>query len=180
MIWIGSALVILSVVLMFFIILREKDIKSAQGTGTGNFVVPVAVYYAAPDLSLENVNGHVESLSDFRGQVVLVNNWATWCPPCKAEMPTLVKFHKDHSSEGLAIIAIEAGEPREQVLQYVENFGMPFNVWLDPNGQALIVFRNQNLPSSYVLDRGGNVRYAWTGEISREQLDKYVVPLLRE
>jgi cytochrome c biogenesis protein CcmG/thiol:disulfide interchange protein DsbE len=180
MILFGSALIILSVVFMFFIILREKDNQPVQNTRDRQYVVPVAVNYAAPDLSLKNINERIESLSDFKGQVVLVNNWATWCPPCKAEMPILVKFFNDHHNDGLAIVAIEAGEPREQVLQYVKNFEMPFTVWLDPNGKALTAFANQNLPSSYVLDRLGNVRYAWTGEISREMLDKYIVPLLSE
>ena len=134
----------------------------------------------AADFSLPDLKGGKINLADYKGKIVILDFWATWCPPCKAEMPTLVRFHRDHSSDGLTIVAIEAGEPREQVLQYVKEYGMTFTVWLDPTAQAMTAFRNQNLPSSYVLDRDGNVRYAWTGEISREMLDKYVVPLLSE
>jgi thiol-disulfide isomerase/thioredoxin len=180
MILLGSAFIGLSVMLMVVIFLRDQESKPPQETGYRDNVVPVAVNYAAPDLFLENINGSLESLTDFKGQVILVNNWATWCPPCKAEMPTLVLFHKDYHKDGLELIAIEAGDPKEQVLQYVENYGMKFNVWLDPDGKALKAFMNQNLPSSYVIDRKGIVRYAWTGEISREMLEKFVVPLLNE
>ncbi len=143
-------------------------------------VVPVEVSFAAPELSLQNLQGKTESLSDYRNAVVLVNNWATWCPPCKAEMPTLSAYHNEHSSEGFTIIAIEAGDPGEDVSQFVESYGLKFPVWLDPNGASLRAFGNGTLPNSYVIDRSGTVRYAWTGEISKAMLEKYVTPLLSE
>jgi thiol-disulfide isomerase/thioredoxin len=138
------------------------------------------VNYPAPELALENVNGKLESLADYGDQVVLVNNWATWCPPCKAEMPTLVDYYNEHNDEGLMIIAVEAGEPKDEVMVFVKKFEMPFAVWLDPKGLATSAFKNGSLPSSYVIDRSGTVRLAWTGEISREMLEKYVTPLLSE
>ena len=72
--------------------------------------MPYPVEYAAPELSLQNINGKTESLAEYRGKVVLVNNWATWCPPCKAEMPTLVAYHNEHTADGFTVIAIEAGK----------------------------------------------------------------------
>ncbi len=117
-------------------------------------------------------------MADYRDKVVLVNNWATWRPPCKAEIPTLVAYYDDHSKDGLMIIAIEAGTPREKVQPFVEQFQMPFVVWLYPNGKALNAFTNGNPPNSYVIDRTGIVRLAWTGEINRGTLEKYFNPLL--
>ncbi len=117
---------------------------------------------------------------DFRDHVVLVNNWATWCPPCKAEMPTLAAYYNEHTSEGLMIIAIEAGDPMEGVSQFAQNLDLKFQVWLDPNGASLRAFGNDNLPNSYVIDRSGTVRYVWTGEINKAMLEKYVSPLLSE
>lgn len=143
-------------------------------------VVPVEVSFAAPDLSLRNLQGQTESLADFRGDVVLVNNWATWCPPCKAEMPTLSAYYDQHASEGFTIIAIEAGDPMESVLQFVQSLELKFPVWLDPNGASIRAFGNGTLPNSYVIDRSGTVRYAWTGEISMAMLEKYITPLLSE
>ena len=127
---------------------------------------------------LENTNGKTESLADFQDKVVLVNNWATWCPPCKAEMPTLVAFYNEHAKDGLMIVAIEAGEPKDLVQKFAEQYQMPFSVWIDPDGKSLDAFKNGSLPNSYVIDRTGTVRLMWTGEINRENLEKYVTPLL--
>lgn len=143
-------------------------------------VEPVAVNFAAPELSLENLAGRTEALTDYRGSVVLVNNWATWCPPCKAEMPTLAAYYNEHKSEGFTIIAIEAGDPVEVVSPFVQSYKLKFPIWLDPNGASLRTFGNGTLPNSYVIDRSGIVRYAWTGEINREMLEIYLTPLLKE
>ncbi len=142
--------------------------------------IPVEVNYPAPALELENVNGGVESLADFRDKVVLVNNWATWCPPCKAELPSLVAFYNAHAAQGFMTIGIEAGEAVAEVAGFVKQYDMSYPVWLDPNNEALAAFRNQNLPNSYVIDRKGTVRLAWTGEINRDTLEKYVTPLITE
>lgn len=176
----GSGLIIFSIFMLFVFSNQPVKTDTSSIQQRGSYVVPMPVTYPAPDLTLENVNGRFESLEDYRGQVVLVNNWATWCPPCKAEMPTLVDFYNDHSSEGLDVIAIEAGEPKDHVLQFVEEFRLSFSVWLDPNSLALDAFKNLNLPSSYVIDRKGIIRYTWTGEINREMLEQYVTPLLSE
>lgn len=153
-----------------------KSNQNAQPSS--NSVIPVPVNYAAPELALQNIQGETKSLTEFRGQVVLVNNWATWCPPCKAEMPILSAYYNEHTNKGFMIIAIEAGDPLEGVAQFASNYGLQFQVWLDPNNAALQAFRNGNLPNSYVIDRSGNIRYAWTGEISRAMLEKYVTPLI--
>ncbi len=136
--------------------------------------------YPAPELQLENITGEEESLNEFLGQVVLVNNWATWCPPCKAEMPTLAGYFTSHVDDGFMVIAIEAGDPQDQVAKFAQDFNLPFKIWLDPDSKALNAFRNGSLPSSYVVDRNGVIRYAWTGEINREMLEKFVTPLLSE
>ena len=97
------------VVLLLLFGKKESTRKRSQPVFQS--VIPVEVNYAAPELSLQNVNGETESLTDYRDKVVLVNNWATWCPPCKAEIPTLEEYYKAHSAEGFVIIGIEAGEP---------------------------------------------------------------------
>ena len=175
--------IVIGVLLIGFAILTLRPSEAGSSAGPANSsssVVPMEVNYAAPELSLQNVKGETEALKDYIGQVVLVNNWATWCPPCKAEMPTLVAYHNEHTADGFSVIAVEAGEPLETVSPFVESFGMNFPVWLDPNGAALRAFGNGTLPNSYVIDRTGTVRYAWTGEISKAMLEKYVTPLITE
>lgn len=172
--------VVLGVLLLTFGILGMLSPRSSNAPGPASSVVPMAVDYAAPELSLQNIRGETEALTDYRGEVVLVNNWATWCPPCKAEMPTLADYYNAHHAEGFTIIAIEAGDPLEPVAQFVQSYQLKFPVWLDPDSAALRAFGNGNLPNSYVIDRTGTVRYAWTGEISRAMLEKYVTPLLAQ
>lgn len=160
---------------------KPKAANPAAGNeGSSSSVVPFPVEYSAPELSLQNIKGENESLSDYRDHVVLVNNWATWCPPCKAEMPTLVAYHNEHTADGFTVIAVEAGEPVDLVSQFADSFQMTFPVWLDPNGASLKAFGNGTLPNSYVIDRTGTVRYAWTGEINRAMLEKYVTPLIAD
>jgi thiol-disulfide isomerase/thioredoxin len=149
---------------------------------SGNFpsLIPVEVNFPAPELNLTHIDGSEVSLQDHRGKVILVNNWATWCPPCKAEMPTLQAFYQEYVDKGFVLVAIEAGEPAEEVIQFVENYGITFPVWLDPSNLALTAFRNSALPSSYVIDQDGIVRLAWSGAINRSTLEQYVTPLLEE
>ena len=161
----------------FVIMVFPKSRSNAESLSS---VEPVAVNFAAPELSLESLAGRTEALTDYRGSIVLVNNWATWCPPCKAEMPTLAAYYNEHKSEGFTIIAIEAGDPVNVVSPFVQNYNLKFPVWLDPNGASLRAFGNGTLPNSYVIDRSGTGRYAWTGEINREMLEKYLTPLLEE
>ena len=173
----GGGLVLLGLAL--FLVLQKPNSASASETTVPNSVVPMAVEFPAPELALENIQNGTEALADYQGQVLLVNNWATWCPPCKAEMPSLQKFYEVHSGEGFMIVAINAGDDRAPVEQFVNEYGLTFTVWLDPTGAALNAFRNANLPSSYVVDRTGVVRYAWTGEISYEMLEKYLTPIIQ-
>ena len=142
--------------------------------------VPASVNYAAPDLKLTDLHSNPVALSDYRGNVVLVNNWATWCPPCKVEMPTLQAYYEAHRGQNFTIIAIEAGEPVNEVADFVQHYGLTFPVWTDPTLKATVAFRYPGLPSSYVIDANGKVRLAWAGAISREALDQYVTPLLEK
>lgn len=155
-------------------------LSKAKEVSSPSSVVPFPVDYAAPELALKTMDGKTESLADYRESVVLVNNWATWCPPCKAEMPTLAAYYNEHHAEGFSIIAIEAGDPVGVVSQFVQSHNLTFTIWLDPNGASLRAFGNNSLPNSYVIDRSGTIRYAWTGEIDQTMLEKYVTPLLIE
>lgn len=174
------ALVAIGLFLIGFAVLIMASPKAEGNTESFGSVVPMEVNYAAPELSLQNIKGETESLVDYRGSVVLVNNWATWCPPCKAEMPTLVAYHNEHKVDGFSVIAVEAGDPLDLVSQFALSFEMTFPVWLDPNGASLRTFGNGTLPNSYVIDRTGTVRYAWTGEINKAMLEKYVTRLIAE
>ncbi len=148
--------------------------------GVTPILPPVTTNFSAPQLALTDLQGNPVSLEEYRGQVILVNNWATWCPPCKIEMPELQAYYTAHAAQGFVIVAIESGEPADKVAAFVQEYGMTFPVWLDPHGAALETFQNWNLPSSYVIDRQGIVRYSWTGGVNQPTLEQYVTPLLEE
>ncbi len=143
-------------------------------------VVPAAVSFTAPQLILNDLNSQKVDIADYRQDIVLINNWATWCPPCKAEMPTLLKYYNAHKDDGFTLIGIEAGDPKEDVESFVEQYKLTFPILLDPNTKSLILFHNDSLPSSYVIDHSGTVVLAWTGPISSAMLEKYVTPLLEK
>ena len=143
--------------------------------------VPIKIRAPAPDLTLNDTQGVPRSLADYRGQVVLVNLWATWCPPCKEEMPTLQGFYDAHKEDGFVIIAINDGDPTADVLKFVEDYELTFPVWLDPTYIATEkAFNTLNLPTSFVIDREGTIQLTWVGGISAPMLEKHVTPLIVE
>ncbi len=153
--------------------------KPAEATDFSS--IPATVSFPAPQLALQDLNGQKHSLADYRGKIVLVNLWATWCPPCQAEMPLLQTYFARHEPDGFTVIAIEDGDPTPQVLSFVQKYGLTFPVWLDPTYQATDhAFKTADLPSSYVIDRSGQVRLLWVGAISEANLENYVTPLIQE
>jgi len=172
-IMIGTGLIAIGI--MLFLIL-EKNAASAQDFSA----VSIKVDFAAPELILEDLAGNRVSLDDYQGSVVLVNLWATWCPPCRAEMPTLLEFYEKYKSDGFVLLAINQEETRETVEPFVEEFGLTFPIWLDPDYLAQREFNTMNLPSSYIIDRAGQVRLMWIGGISKKNLEKYVPDVIRE
>jgi len=141
--------------------------------------IPVKVHYPAPDLSLTNLDGSPASLADYRGKVVLVNLWATWCPPCKEEMPALESFYRKHADDGFTIVAVNDGDPTGDVVQFVKDYGLTFPIWLDPKYIATEkAFKTLNLPSSFVIDRDGQIVLSWVGGINLRTLEKYVTPII--
>jgi cytochrome c biogenesis protein CcmG, thiol:disulfide interchange protein DsbE len=172
----GSGLILLGVAA--FIVLSFPAAGGAANSLPAN--VPVQMDFPAPDLRLADLQGNPVSLDEKRGQVVLINNWATWCPPCREEMPTLEAYYQKHQDKGFVVVAIDAGEPAKDVIEFVDRLGLTFPVWLDPNQEALRAFRNNALPSSYIVDRQGTVRMAWSGKVTMQALEDHVTPLLEE
>jgi len=159
---------------------RQDDSPAGEETGGETIFPPAELDRPAPELTLDSLDGERVSLADFRGEVVLVNNWATWCPPCRAEMPELNAYYHDHKEQGFRVVAVEAGDPAETVRAFVKEEGIDFTVLLDPENQSLKGFQNASLPNSYVIDRDGNLVLAWTGAINQATLEEHVTPLLEE
>ncbi len=140
--------------------------------------VPGMVEFPAPKLELVNLEGEPVSLETLRGQIVMVNNWATWCPPCRAEMPELEAYYQAHKEDDFVLVGINSGDQSNQVLEFIQEYNLTFPMWLDPTGLAIHAFKNNALPSSYVLDKSGTVRLVWSGAVDLETLETYVTPML--
>jgi peroxiredoxin len=170
----SSSFAVLMAASVYFLL---QNSLPASGVST----VPVKVNFPAPELTLMDTDGTSRSLADYRGQVVLVNLWATWCPPCKEEMPALQSFYNKYRELGLVVIAINDGDPTEDVLQFVKDYQLTFPVWLDPTYIATEqAFKTLSLPSSFVIDRMGTIQLQWVGGISLRMLEQYVSPLIVE
>jgi len=172
---VGTGLVTIGITLTLS--LNNKD---ASASSYEFSAIPAELDHAAPPLDLTTLEGNPVSLSDYRGSVVLVNLWATWCPPCREEMPTLLAFYENYKSAGFVLVAIDQEETREIVEPFVREFALTFPVWLDEEGLAGREFGTMNLPSSYVVDRAGRVRLMWVGGISKRNLEKFVPKLIEE
>jgi thiol-disulfide isomerase/thioredoxin len=180
MIILGAGLILLG--LAVFVAWPRADANTElPAPEDGSLAVPVEVYYESPNLELSGLDGADHELTEHLGEVVLINLWATWCPPCKAEMPTLEAYYKAHQKDGFVTIAVNDGDPEDSVADFVSEYKLTFPVWLDPTYEATDnAFKTRNLPSSFVIDREGYVRLRWVGEIDRAALEKYVTPLILE
>jgi peroxiredoxin len=110
------------------------------------------------DFTLPNLQGQTVRLSDLRGQVILLNFWATWCSPCRLEMPSMQALYQDYRDRGFAILAVSSdGQGAEVVAPFVEAYGLTFPVLLDPQNVVGMRLRVQGIPTSYLLDKQGRI-----------------------
>lgn len=134
----------------------------------------------APAFSLPTVTGDRLALADYRGQYVLVNFWATWCPPCRAELPDLVAYYEDHAAEGFMLIGVNEQEAPALVTNYLTQSRLDFPVVLDSDGGVMQQYGVTGMPSSFLVDPEGQIVRMWTGMITRATLESAVTPLLRQ
>jgi cytochrome c biogenesis protein CcmG/thiol:disulfide interchange protein DsbE len=177
---VGAGLIFIALTITLIMMPDATGSAGGPASSRDSAIPPARIDYPAPALSLKDLDGNATSLEDYQGQVILINNWATWCPPCRAEMPELEAYYQAHQDDGFTLIGINAAEPAEAVEAFVRKNSISFPMWLDPTSQALSAFQNNGLPSSYVLDRSAKVRLAWTGAINTNTLEEYVTPLLEE
>lgn len=123
----------------------------------------------APDFLLEELRGGEVRLSDLRGQPVVINFWATWCAPCRKEMPQFVDAYAKHKDQGLVILAVNLQEGKSIARRFADDYGMDFPVAIDRDGEVGDQYRLLGLPTTFFIDRQGIIRSIFTGPFQEEQ-----------
>ncbi len=135
--------------------------------------------HLAPDFALKTLEGKTVRLSDLRGKkVVLLNFWATWCPPCRLEMPTMQRIYSDYKDKGFEVLAINI-EPdaTEEIREFIQELRLTFPILLDPDMKVTRKYRLIGLPVSMLIDRQGIIRskslgyHDWTDKESRSRVE---------
>lgn len=127
----------------------------------------------APDFELTSLDGTPVHLSEFKGHPILINYWATWCPPCREELP-LIQDRLDRYGPDLVILTINAGEDLETVKNYLNRNEFSFHVLLDPDWKAEALYGVMAYPTSIFIDREGVIQARYVGGISASILDEYL------
>ncbi len=129
------------------------------------------VGFQAPDFELETLDGTTVHLSDFRGQAVIINLWATWCPPCRAEMPALQKVYKEHQAK-VAVLAINATnqDDLDAVQEFTQSNDLTFPILLDKSGVVTKLYQLRSLPTSFFVDPTGVIQEVVIGGPMAEAL----------
>ncbi|RKN09789.1 TlpA family protein disulfide reductase [Streptomyces radicis] len=161
------------------------DSNYVQGTGEIT-TVPVADRQEAPDLAGDTVDGDQLALSDYRGQVVVLNIWGSWCPPCIAEADNFVRVAEDTADDGVQFIGINTRDrTRENAQAFEREHGVPYPSLYDPDGRLLLEFPRgslnpQAIPSTLVIDREGRIAARALKALTEEELRAALDPVMAE
>lgn len=136
----------------------------------------------APDFTLTDINGKSVNLKDVVGEnkATLVNFWATWCPPCRSEIPELNKFYQKYGSQKVALLAVDIQEDPSKVKSFVKGYGMNFPVVIDATGKVANQYRVSGIPTTFILDNKGKVRDMIVGGTTLGVLESKIKPLLKD
>lgn len=133
---------------------------------------------AAPNFTLETLEGSTLSLADLRGHPVVINLWATWCPPCRGEMPDLDAVAREQADSGLIVLAVDLREDRASVQRYADTLGLSVTILLDREGTVANRYNLTALPTSYFIDRDGKLADLSIGALTQKGWRSRLVKLL--
>jgi peroxiredoxin len=148
---------------------RATAVVAVAACGGGEAAGP-RVGAPAPAYTAATLAGDSVSLASLRGQVVLVNLWATWCAPCRHETPYLQSLGVERADDGLAIVGIsmDTGDAHDQVEEFVEEYGVTYRILVDPQMRGMDTWRVLGLPASFLIDREGTLRWMRFGPVSAD------------
>lgn len=144
-----------------FVINNESDSTGEVGTSVGDM---------APEIELTTLDGEAVKLSDYRGSKVFVNFWATWCPPCRAEMPDMQEFYDAEDVQILAVNLTSTEKSADDVQKFVDELGVTFPILMDEEGEVEQMYAVNAYPTSYLIDSDGVIRKVALGAMNYETM----------
>lgn len=134
----------------------------------------------APDFSLRDIDGNTVRLRHLRGQVVFLNFWATWCPPCREEMPEIEIIHQRYKDAGVVVIGVDLDETVAEVREYTEAGGFTWTFVIDTTGEVARDYRVDVIPTSFFIDGEGTIRSIAIGAMSEQQIEEKLAKAFRQ
>ena len=138
----------------------------------------------APDFTLKDIDGKKFSLKEYRGKVVLLNFWATWCPPCRREMPSMERLNQELRGKDFVVLALNQMEDTDQVFTYTAELAVSptFTILFDKNSDVSRAYGVLGLPTTYLIDKKGNIRFRAIGgrEFDHPEVKKQIMQLMHE
>lgn len=132
----------------------------------------------APSFAVPKLGGGEAGLADYRGRIVVMNLWASWCPPCRAEMPDLERLYLAYRSRGVVVLGVDQGESAERTQRFAQSLGITYPILLDQDQRYGRVYAALGLPTTLIVDRRGVVVKGFDGALSYEQMTAAVAPVL--
>lgn len=127
----------------------------------------------APNVPLTSLDGQSSSIKDYRGRIVLLNFWATWCVPCQVEMPIIQDFADRHPQQ-MAVLAVNVDESPEVVQEFVNKLALHFQIVMDPGGEITAIYKVRGFPTTYFIDQDGIIRFQHIGVLNANQVAEYL------
>ena len=164
----------MKVSVMLFALISSLSVLSAYGEQS---ITPISVKVPAPEFELVDMDGTKHKLGDYRGGPVIVSFWATWCPPCRKELPSMNRAWKKVKDEGIHMLAVNVGEDEDTIFAFTGNYPIDFTVLLDESGEIINQWPIKGLPTTFVLDPEGRIAYRAIG--GREWDDEKLLDIVR-
>ena len=175
---------VLLMVTCFALLANSIVNAESDAPGLGYQFTPLAPLVAAPDFTLKDMDDESYALHDFRGKVVLINFWATWCPPCRKEMPALEALYKKLGDESFAVLAVNQWEDPDHVFAYTGELNVfpTFPILFDPESVISEDYGVKGLPTSFLIDKQGRLAYRAVGgrDFDHAEVERLIKELLAE
>lgn len=164
--------IMLSIVVLLISAAWVWGSRDADGNSTGGGIPAPQTGFLAPDFTLETIDGEIITLSDLRGKGVLVNLWASWCVPCRREMPAMQNIYDQYKDQGFVVLAVNitSQDSLTAAKQFVEEYGLTFPILLDTNGVVAKLYQLRAFPSSFFIDKDGIIQEVVIGGPMAEAL----------